>query len=214
MSYTASELEKRLQSYGYGTSTSLDYLELEYSELGNVIAVTIHWKNGQTNSIYPSGSKAIRSVFNVSSIRFTVNGETVNSSGRSLSSRSSTRSTSGSDLNVNGKPVDSLDDMYVISGSGTISPIEENPYVISGSGTVSALDDLDQGGSTGGGSSGGSNQGGGTVTVSGSSYVFEGAGYGHQIGMSQWGANAMAKQGFDFEDIVTFYYPGVKVTRY
>ena len=32
--------------------------------------------------------------------------------------------------------------------------------------------------------------------------------------MSQWGANAMAKQGFDFEDIVTFYYPGVKVTRY
>ena len=49
------------------------------------------------------------------------------------------------------KPVDSLDDMYVISGSGTISPIEKNPYVISGSGTVSALDDLNLGGSTGGG---------------------------------------------------------------
>ena len=54
----------------------------------------------------------------------------------------------------------------------------------------------------------------GTVTVSGSRYVFKGAGYGHQIGMSQWGANAMAKQGFDYEDIITFYYPGVKVTRY
>ena len=216
VSYTASELEKRLQSYGYGTSTSLDYLELEYSKLGNVIAVTIHWKNGQTNSIYPSGSKAIRSVFDVSSIRFTVNGETVNPAGKSLSGRSSTRSTSSSDLNVNGKPVDSLDGMYIISGNGTTSPIGENPYVISGSGTVSALEDMDQGGNTGGGgsSSGGSNQGGGTVTVSGSSYVFEGAGNGHQIGMSQWGANSMAKQGFDFEEIVTFYYPGVKVTRY
>ena len=216
VSYTASQLEKRLQSYGYGTSTSLDYLELEYSKLGNVIAVTVHWKNGKTNSIYPSGTNAIRSVFNVNSIRFTVNGETVNSSEKSSISRSTARSTSTSQIYVNGEKVDSLDGMYAISGSGTTSTIGEDPYVISGSGTVSALEDLtESGGSTGGGSSSvGSNQGGGTVIVSGSSYVFEGAGYGHQIGMSQWGANAMAKSGFDFEEIVTFYYPGVKVTRY
>ena len=214
VSYTASELEKRLQSYGYGTSTSLDYLELEYSKLGNVIEVIIHWKNGQTNSIYPSGTNAIRSVFNVSSIRFTINGETVSSAGRSLSVQSaSARSTSGSGLAVNGESVDSLDGMYTISGSGTISAIGEQPYVISGSGSVSAVEDF-EGSGGGSGTSGGSNQGGGTVTVSGSSYVFEGAGNGHQIGMSQWGANAMAKQGFDFEEIVTFYYPGVKVTRY
>lgn len=214
MSYTASELEKRLQSYGYGTSTSLDYLELKYSKLGNVIEVIIHWKNGQTNSIYPSGTNAIRSVFNVSSIRFTINGETVSSTGRSASVQSaSARSTSGSGLAVNGESVDSLDGMYTISGSGTVSAIGEQPYVISGSGSVSAVEDFGSSGGSGG-TSGGSNQGGGTVTVSGSSYVFEGAGNGHQIGMSQWGANAMAKQGFDFEEIVTFYYPGVKVTRY
>ena len=214
MSYTASELEKRLQSYGYGTSTSLDYLELKYSKLGNVIEVIIHWKNGQTNSIYPSGTNAIRSVFNVSSIRFTINGETVSSTGRSASVQSaSARSTSGSGLAVNGESVNSLDGMYTISGSGTVSAIGEQPYVISGSGSVSAVEDFGSSGGSGG-TSGGSNQGGGTVTVSGSSYVFEGAGNGHQIGMSQWGANAMAKQGFDFEEIVTFYYPGVKVTRY
>lgn len=214
ISYTASELEKRLQSYGYGTSTSLDYLELKYSKLGNVIEVIIHWKNGQTNSIYPSGTNAIRSVFNVSSIRFTINGETVSSTGRSASVQSaSARSTSGSGLAVNGESVNSLDGMYTISGSGTVSAIGEQPYVISGSGSVSAVEDFESSGGSGG-TSGGSNQGGGTVTVSGSSYVFEGAGNGHQIGMSQWGANAMAKQGFDFEEIVTFYYPGVKVTRY
>lgn len=211
VSYTASQLEKRLQSYGYGTSTSLDYLELEYSKLGNVIAVTVHWTNGKTNSIYPSGSNAIRSVFNVNSIRFTVNGQTVSSSGKSVSSRSA-KSTSGSGLTVNGESVDGLDGMYTISGSGTVSALEENPYLVSGSGDITALEDFSGSGSSSG--SGGSNQGGGTVTVSGSSYVFEGAGYGHQIGMSQWGANAMAKQGFDYEDIITFYYPGVKVTRY
>lgn len=211
VSYTASQLEKRLQSYGYGTSTSLDYLELEYSKLGNVIAVTVHWTNGKTNSIYPSGGNAIRSVFNVNSIRFTVNGQTVSSSGKSVSSRSA-KSTSGSGLTVNGESVDGLDGMYTISGSGTVSALEENPYLVSGSGDITALEDFSGSGSSSG--SGGSNQGGGTVTVSGSSYVFEGAGYGHQIGMSQWGANAMAKQGFDYEDIITFYYPGVKVTRY
>ena len=211
VSYTASQLEKRLQSYGYGTSTSLDYLELEYSKLGNVIAVTVHWKNGKTNSIYPSGGNAIRSVFNVGSIRFTVNGQTVSSSGKSVSSRGA-KSTSGSGLTVNGESVDGLDGMYTISGSGTVSALEENPYLVSGSGDITALEDFSGSGSSLG--SGGSNQGGGTVTVSGSSYVFEGAGYGHQIGMSQWGANAMAKQGFDYEDIITFYYPGVKVTRY
>ena len=210
VSYTASQLEKRLQSYGYGTSTSLDYLELEYSKLGNVIAVTVHWKNGKTNSIYPSGSNAIRSVFDVNSIRFTVNGETVNPSSKSVSGRSA-KSTSGSGLTVNGDSVDSLDGMYVISGSGTVSAIEDEPYLVSGSGDITALEDFSGSDSSGGG---GSNQGGGTVTVSGSSYVFEGAGYGHQIGMSQWGANAMAKQGFDYKDIITFYYPGVKVTRY
>ena len=211
VSYTASQLEKRLQSYGYGTSTSLDYLELEYSKLGNVIAVTVHWKNGKTNSIYPSGSNAIRSVFNVGSIRFTVNGQTVSSSGKSVSSRGA-KSTSGSGLTVNGESVNGLDGMYTISGSGTISALEKDPYLVSGSGDITALEDFSGSGSSSG--SGGSNQGGGTVTVSGSSYVFEGAGYGHQIGMSQWGANAMAKQGFDYEDIITFYYPGVKVTRY
>ena len=210
VSYTASELERRLQSYGYGTSTSLDYLELEYSQLGNVIEVVIHWANGKTNSIYPSGTNAIRSVFDVSSIRFTVNGETVSPAQKSSSSRSS-----GADaqLTINGERADSLDGLYTISGRGDIAPLEEEPYVISGSGTMSALDDFDSSGDSGG-ASGGSNQGGGTVTVSGSRYVFEGAGNGHQIGMSQWGANAMAKEGFDFEEIITFYYPGVKVTRY
>lgn len=204
VSYTESELNSRLQSYGYGTNTSLDYLELKYSQLGNVIEVVIHWENGQTNSVYPSGSKAIRSMFGVDSIRFTVNGETVNSTGKSVSRSASDGYT------VNGEPVDDFDGMYTISGNGTVSPLGKDPYVITGSGTVSALDEMQ----SGSGGSGGSNQGGGTVTVSGKNYVFEGGGYGHQLGMSQYGANAMAKQGFDFEDIITFYYPGVKITRY
>lgn len=36
-------------------------------------------------------------------------------------------------------------------------------------------------------------------------------GYGHGVGMSQWGANAMAKNGKTYEDILEHYYNGCKV---
>lgn len=40
-----------------------------------------------------------------------------------------------------------------------------------------------------------------------------GSGYGHGIGMSQYGAVEMAKQGFSFEEILDHYYKGVRVTH-
>lgn len=36
-------------------------------------------------------------------------------------------------------------------------------------------------------------------------------GYGHGVGMSQYGANGMAKEGFTYKDIITHYYPGVTI---
>lgn len=36
-----------------------------------------------------------------------------------------------------------------------------------------------------------------------------GLGYGHGVGMSQYGAKGMAEAGFDYEDIITYYYDGV-----
>ncbi|KZL90096.1 stage II sporulation protein D [Clostridium magnum] len=37
-------------------------------------------------------------------------------------------------------------------------------------------------------------------------------GYGHGVGMSQWGANAMAKSGKSYKDILEHYYKGTKIT--
>ncbi|WP_418792247.1 SpoIID/LytB domain-containing protein [Phosphitispora sp. TUW77] len=42
--------------------------------------------------------------------------------------------------------------------------------------------------------------------------VFEGHGWGHGVGMSQWGAYEMAKQGKNYLDILSFYYTGVQIT--
>ena len=38
-------------------------------------------------------------------------------------------------------------------------------------------------------------------------------GYGHGVGMSQWGANGMAKQGKSFEEILKHYYTGIEIIK-
>lgn len=50
-----------------------------------------------------------------------------------------------------------------------------------------------------------------TITFEKDSYIIEGGGYGHGIGMSQNGANEMAKSGKNYEEILTTFYKGVEV---
>ena len=46
-----------------------------------------------------------------------------------------------------------------------------------------------------------------------SGLVANGGGYGHGVGMSQYGANGMAKNGSDFEEILKHYYTGIKISE-
>ena len=39
-------------------------------------------------------------------------------------------------------------------------------------------------------------------------FIFKVRGYGHGVGMSQYGAQFMAKQGADYKQILAWYYPG------
>lgn len=48
---------------------------------------------------------------------------------------------------------------------------------------------------------------------SGGDFVIEGKGYGHGVGMSQWGAKKMAEEGYKFEEILKYYYNGVDVVK-
>jgi stage II sporulation protein D len=38
-------------------------------------------------------------------------------------------------------------------------------------------------------------------------------GFGHGVGLSQYGANAMAKKGDNYVDIIKHYYTGVEVSQ-
>ena len=46
-------------------------------------------------------------------------------------------------------------------------------------------------------------------TVSG--YRFQGGGYGHGVGMSQNGANQMAKEGKSWKEILNFFYQNISI---
>ncbi|MDD5679767.1 MAG: SpoIID/LytB domain-containing protein [Candidatus Omnitrophica bacterium] len=49
------------------------------------------------------------------------------------------------------------------------------------------------------------------VTVRGKTAIFNGRGWGHGVGMCQWGAYYMSKKGFSAKDILQFYYPGAAI---
>jgi len=51
------------------------------------------------------------------------------------------------------------------------------------------------------------------IQKDGNYFIFKGGGFGHGVGYSQWGAEAMAKKGFNYADILRFYYKNVKITK-
>ena len=47
------------------------------------------------------------------------------------------------------------------------------------------------------------------VTASSGTYVVDGRGWGHNVGMSQYGAKGMAEQGYTYDQILRYYFTGV-----
>ena len=52
-----------------------------------------------------------------------------------------------------------------------------------------------------------------TVAHAGKKWVLRGHGYGHGIGMSQWGAYGYAQHGTDYRKIISHYYQGTKIEK-
>lgn len=52
-----------------------------------------------------------------------------------------------------------------------------------------------------------------TVIIEGENVKFQVKGYGHGVGMSQTGADSMAKSGSNYEEIIKHFYTGVEITN-
>mgnify|MGYP000649346008 FL=1 len=94
-------------------------------------------------------------------------------------------------VNDTGESV-ALGSMSAIDSSGKSSALSGNVYVITSNGTSQLVQR--------------------TTTSSGNgSFVISGSGYGHNVGMSQWGAYSMANLGYSYRDILQFYYTDVSI---
>lgn len=52
-----------------------------------------------------------------------------------------------------------------------------------------------------------------SIEKQGDKIIVKGKGYGHHLGLCQWGAREMVKQGWEYDEILDFFYPGVSFQR-
>ncbi|MBI4313416.1 MAG: SpoIID/LytB domain-containing protein [Candidatus Omnitrophica bacterium] len=53
-----------------------------------------------------------------------------------------------------------------------------------------------------------------SVQRKGEDWIFEGRGWGHGVGLCQWGAAGLGRQRYTAEQILEYYYPGARVIRW
>ena len=185
VTYTWEELTWVLQNSGYSIGDVVDAYVSEYTAVGNVRAVTFVDSSGGTLTV--TGERARLAFYSstlsksVPSLRFTISGGTGGDGALAV--------------NGDGTTLSTLEGISVISGSGAVSTLGENvATAISASGvsTVSA-------------SSGSGN------TASEDGITITGTGSGHNVGLSQYGAKAMAEQGYSYQEILQFYYTDVTI---
>ena len=187
VTYTAGELTWILDQKGYSVGTVTNVYISAYTPTGNVKEVTIEGTSG-TKKFTGSMCSGIfySSTYNksVRSLRFSINGSSPGTSG-------------GVYVNGSGTILPSLDGAFVLSGGGVQSTLSGNSAsAVTASGTVTVT----ASGGTAPNPGAGSNNGAFTIT---------GTGNGHNVGMSQYGAKAMAELGHGFREILEFYYTGI-----
>ena len=184
-SVTPADLTKILKAKGVDIGTVQNVYVSKTTPTGNVCEVTFEGTSGK----YVAAREKCRLIFNgvisgvnVKSMRYTIKG-------------GGAASAPGYYVNDSKTTVQDIGGCYVIGGDGKVmqSSGAGDTYVITASG-VAPL-------------------GSGTAasTAASDKFTFSGSGSGHNVGMSQWGAFAMAERGFSYRDILEFYYTGVEI---
>ena len=52
-----------------------------------------------------------------------------------------------------------------------------------------------------------------TITVEADKVIFSGKGWGHGVGLCQWGAKGWAEKGRTAEEIIKAFFPGVEIQK-
>ena len=190
ITYTGQELQQALIANGWNAGEVVE-VKTEFTEMGNVYALTFVDTNGKSFSVYKT---SCRTFLKLRSMRYTVSGN----QGGSVTPGGSSSSGLVTDT---GAAIDLTQGVTVIDGNGNFTTVTGG-YLITGAGTVQPVETTP----SNTGSSGQVGQARGNV------FYFTGTGWGHNVGLSQYGACAMAQQGYTFRQILEFYYTGVTVS--
>lgn len=197
----ADAVRKWSSSYS-GCATIVSAEVTEYTALGNANKVVLTDANGRTYTFTKDNARGVFQNYLPSSYfsrRFIIvaPGQTYQGTGTQPSG-------TGDYTVTDGKTTVQSGSVYAITASGT-EQLTGAAASITGSGLVPASGST---GSTGAASSADF----ATVTnTSGTKWLIVGKGYGHNVGMSQYGAYAMGKQGKTYDEILKFYYTGVTI---
>ena len=182
--YTAEEITDILNSKGYYIGL-VKSVTPTYTETGNIYSLTF-----SDGSISHTFSKSdARSI-----LYSTKYGKYTHSQRFRITSASS--SPTGLYINNGANPLNDIGSVYAIGGKGDISKVASkggNVSVLTGSGLKTV------------------NASGSGVVQTGTSFIVTGSGWGHNVGMSQYGAKAMAEAGKTFEEIIKYYFYGVTI---
>ena len=195
--FTSSQIISRLLSGNHVTAPIVSAAVSAYTDVGNPRMITFTDSAGKNFSV---SSARVFSSLGLPSFRFGF----ARSGGTSQPTPPTTPSGS---VSINGfTTVNGTSGLYAIDGNGNLNVLGSDVYVITDSGVSqlgqNQVQDPDQ-------NAGG--QWSGSMTAVNGSLTFSGKGWGHNIGMSQFGARAMAEQGFTYQQILQFYYTGITV---
>ncbi len=182
---TAAQLQALVQSQGELCGTVTGFAVTELTDNGNVQEITITDSSGRQ---FTYRGDDVRILQNLPGVTYMSRRFTVTANGGQTGAASSTEEFSVYD----GTTTVTDDQVTAVTANGT-EVLEAPATVITASGTYTV----------GGTAS--------TPSASGEGWTISGGGYGHNIGMSQWGAYAMGLQGYDYREILQFYYTGITI---
>lgn len=185
--YSLSDLTTLLRNDDYSTSGVTDVYVESYTPTGNVYKLVFVSSNGSKLTF--TGDEVRALLENTSGGRYFSRHFTVVRPGEEATV------SSGYVLSVNdGSSAIPITDVSVVDGNGNISTISGSVSIITGDGMETSAEMSTT-----------------TKVLSSTQFAFVGSGWGHNVGMSQYGAKAMAEQGYTYDEIIKFYYTGVDI---
>lgn len=193
---TNQQIASILSSKGYSISGVSDMYVSKYTDLGNVYTLTVKDTSGK---LYNFNKESARTILSSSA-----NGISINSTRYRINATMPTIETvsaGSSSVYINDQSVSSSTSYWILGNDGSSNVTSLNGMNVLTSSGIDVIEQAQEyklGTST-------------PISTNSGTYVINGRGWGHNVGMSQYGAKAMAEMGFKAEEIVTFYFTNTNV---